>query len=994
MHFTTRPVVRFFVLCFVLLSVALAQSRAASPYTLLHGFAGAPSDGSGPQYNSNLATDGTFLYGVTMNGGTTNRGVLFKMNLSGSGYQVLHSFNGLSSIAIALGEHGITNDGVNPEGTPLLIGSTLYGTTSQGGANLFGIAYKINTDGTGFQLLHSFGTNNFPAGDGSLPQCSLVTDGTNLYGMTLRGTGAANDLGTIFKMDTNGDNYSILHNFGVQPNNGNTPQGSLIISGSTLYGMTLMGGTLSSGTLFQIGTTGLGFQIIHNFTGVLTDGSHPYGSPILSGTTLYGMTKDGGTNNLGCVFSVDVSGANFQFVHSFSLGTTWQPYGDVILSPSGVLYGMARDGGTNGIGLGTIFQVNTNGSSFQILHEFFFASPSNLTDGSSPVASLSLIGSKLYGMTPLGGSVHDAGVAFSFDPAGAGGGGGGGSGPTAGVKVTILPATAVKAGAQWQVNGGSSFKSGVTVTNLTAGAHVISFTTIPGFTTPAPQIVDLTLGTVFPVTGTYIAADVTKPVLKVVSPTSKTIATTNIFTASGTASDNVGLALVYYQLNGGAWIAADSSTSFTTWTAANLSLTPGVNVMKFYAKDLSGNLSPTNTVSFTYVVSAPLVVNLNIPGAGTFKPSLNGQLLQIGKAFTTSVKAAKGFAFVNWTGSTNTTSPKLTFVMASNLTFTANFKDSTRPVNVILSPTKNQNVTNAGPVATGRAMDNVGVAGVWFRVNSETWMPADLTDGTNWHTANLASQLVSGPNTISAFAQDAAGNASLTNTIAFTYTIPPSADWAPDSLKGLLASVTPATGSPEAVGFDVSNFSQSSTTNSTDPQDYGGGAYSYLKVDTNLAQLSLSFSLPPGNSNILGPIDLVFTNHYAGYFTNENGGDMGQISLSTTTAFVPATVTGKTISAVSSGSGKTVKIKLATATTFTKTPANNSSSGNSSGTYIFTRLSPVGCAFAFSFTSAADLGETAYLQLTFTSATGGTYVAMVFDSFGVLQDTDAGHFSM
>jgi len=93
-------------------SGALTQSRAAQ-YTLLHGFAGAPSDGNNPQFGT-LATDGTTLYGVTFNGGITNRGVVFKINVTGSGYQVLHSFSGLSSIAIVLGEHGITNDGVNP----------------------------------------------------------------------------------------------------------------------------------------------------------------------------------------------------------------------------------------------------------------------------------------------------------------------------------------------------------------------------------------------------------------------------------------------------------------------------------------------------------------------------------------------------------------------------------------------------------------------------------------------------------------------------------------------------------------------------------------------------------------------------------------------------------------------------------------------------------------------------------------------------------------
>ena len=989
MHFATRRVVRFVVVCFLLL-VALAQSRAASQYTLLHGFAGMPNDGSGPQYNANLATDGTTLYGVTLNGGITNRGVLFKIGVNGSGYQVMHYFNGLGFLDMLLGGTGNTNDGVNPEGTPLLIGSTLYGTTTQGGTNGLGTVYKINTDGSGFQLLHSFGVNTL-AGDGSRPQCSLVTDGTNLYGMTLSGSGSANDLGVIFKIDTNGANYSIIHTFGVQTNNGNGPQGSLIISGGTLYGMTQMGGILGSGTLFQIGTDGSGFQIIHHFTGTLADGAAPYGTPVLSGTTLYGMTSNGGANNVGCIFSVDVSGANFQFVHSFSLSTTWQPFGDVTLSADGTLYGMTHVGGTNGLGYGTIFQVNTNGSGFQILHTFFFAFPNNLTDGSTPSASLLLLNSQLYGMTYFGGSTNNAGAVFSFALSG---GGGGGGGTTGAFQVEILPATAVKAGAMWQVDGGAFLKSDAVAANLTAGPHTITFKAIKGWAAPSAKLLPVVANFTNFTTGTYAIVDTTKPILKVTSPTSKTSVNNGLFTASGTASDNVGVALVFYQLNGGAWTAADSSNSFTNWTVANLSLIPGVNTMKFYAKDLSGNVSTTNSVSFTYVVSAPLTVTINIPGAGTVTPNVNGQLEQIGKSLTLSVKAAKGFSFVNWTGSTNSSSTKLTFMMASNLTFTANFKDATRPVNVILSPTKSQKVTAAPFAATGKASDNVGVTAVWFRVNSGDWTSAVFADGTNWHTADLSSLLVSGPNTVSAYALDAVGNASLTNTIAFTYTPPPSVDWAPDSLPGIVALVTPAAGSVESVSFDPSSFAQTSTGNSTDPEDYGGGGYTYTKKDTNLAQLSLAFNLPPGNSNNVGPIDLVFTNHYAGYFTNESGGDTGQINLSAATIFVPTTVVGKTVSAVSGGNGKTIKIKLSTATAFTKTPANNSSSGSSSGNYTFERLSPVCLAFAFSFTSAADAGETAYVQLTFTSAKGGTYFAMVFDSSGFLQDIDMGNFTM
>jgi hypothetical protein len=136
----------------------------------------------------------------------------------------------------------------------------------------------------------------------------------------------------------------------------------------------------------------------------------------------------------------------------------------------------------------------------------------------------------------------------------------------------------------------------------------------------------------------------------------------------------------------------------------------------------------------------------------------------------------------------------------------------------------------------------------------------------------------------------------------------------------------------------------------------------------------------------------VFTNHYDGYFTN-NGGDTGGIHLQVATPSIPATIVGKTITAVSNGNGKSTKIKLAT-TTFTKTPANNSSSGASSGNYTFARLSPICGIATFVFTSAADVGQTAYVQLSFNSPNSGFYFVMIFDGAGNLLDTDTGNFLM
>jgi uncharacterized repeat protein (TIGR03803 family) len=966
MRHATIFFLRFFAVIFL---AAAVQSRAASQYTPLHGFAGGTSDGSGPV--GSLATDGTMLYGFTPFGGSASEGVFFKISTSGSGYQILHTFAGLSFFG---GTDG--NDGAIPRGTPLLIGSTLYGTTQFGGTNGNGTVFKIKTDGTGFQLLHSFNSS-----DAYAPQCALVTDGTNLFGMTPSSSGD----GAIFSIGTNGLGYHVLHNLSGTGNEGAAPQGSLLISGGILYGMTQLGGVTGSGTLFKIGTDGNGFQLVHNFTGTLTDGSHPYGSLIIANSTLFGTTSAGGGNNFGAVFSVDTSGTGFQILHSFSSADTWSPQGDLTLSGS-TLYGMARNSGLSLLGFGTIFQVNTDGSGFQIPHVFSY-SGLNLTDGSTPVGSLLLLGSQFFGMTQSGGSSHNAGALFSFTPTSSGGGGG----PVTALRVTIQPSTAVKAGAQWQVNGGPLFNSGALASNLTSGAHVVSYKAVTGFITPAPQIIDITAGVTNAITGTYGVADTAAPVLKIVSPTSKTVAISNLFTAIGTATDDSGVAGVYYQLNGGAWTPAATANGWSNWTA-NLNLTAGPNVLNVYAKDTNNNLSPTNAVTFTFTVNVPVTVNINIPGSGTVSPNLNGQIFPIGgKALKLGAKAAKGFAFVNWTGATNTSSSKISFVVESNLVFNANFKDITRPVDVILVPTKGQVLSNS--VASGRAMDNVGVTAIYYQLNGGDWAQANSGDGTNWQTADLSAQLLAGPNTISSYALDAAGNASLTNTIAFSYAVLAAADWAPNSLNGLLAAVSPNGGAAEALGFDQMTFSQTSSSNDGDPEDYGGGTYTYLKTDTNHAQLSLAFNAPPGNSNDVGAINLVFTNHYSGYFTNDSA-EFGGLNLLVANAVVPTTLVGKTLTAVSGNNGKTTKIKLTSATAFTKTPANNSSSGSSAGTYTFTRLSPLCVILSATFTSPADASQTAYLQLTYTSATSGSYFVMVFDNLGVLQDIDVGTFTM
>lgn len=76
---------------------------------------------------------------------------------------------------------------------------------------------------------------------------------------------------------------------------------------------------------------------------------------------------------------------------------------------------------------------------------------------------------------------------------------------TGGLQVTITPAGAVTAGAQWQVDGGAFQNSGATLTGITAGSHTLSFKTISGWATPAAQTVTINANATATASGTYAA---------------------------------------------------------------------------------------------------------------------------------------------------------------------------------------------------------------------------------------------------------------------------------------------------------------------------------------------------------------------------------------------------------------------------------------------------------------------------------------------------------
>lgn len=146
----------------------------------------------------------------------------------------------------------------------LVNGTTLYGTTYWGGANGNGTVFRMQLDGSGFSMLHHFGatrTNHggvFTNNGGAHP---IQFSGLTLWGKTLFGTtfsGGNSGNGTVFALLTNGTGFTIIHDFSATTgpssinSDGATPYAGLMISNDTIFGTARGGGTFGNGTVFSL----------------------------------------------------------------------------------------------------------------------------------------------------------------------------------------------------------------------------------------------------------------------------------------------------------------------------------------------------------------------------------------------------------------------------------------------------------------------------------------------------------------------------------------------------------------------------------------------------------------------------------------------------------------------------------------------------------------------------------------------------------------------
>jgi uncharacterized repeat protein (TIGR03803 family) len=260
----------------------------------------------------------------------------------------------------AVHHFGYSATGFRPAGSPIKASDgKLYGATVNGGSTGNGIVYSVNIDGSAYTVLHEFSNS-----DGYEPAGKLLeaSDGM-LYGACRFGD---SHLGSIYRMQKNGTNFQIIKTFLLD---GNVPVGGLIEDqAGILYGVHLYG-TTGGGGIFRMNRNGSGYLLLKEFP-TSGDLMFPYNGVVLSKGYLYGLCAYGGAENKGGVFRIRTDGSGYQVLHQFTAATGGGelPVGTPLIASNGKLYGAAAYGGANNEG--QLFSIDTTGTNFTVLHTF------------------------------------------------------------------------------------------------------------------------------------------------------------------------------------------------------------------------------------------------------------------------------------------------------------------------------------------------------------------------------------------------------------------------------------------------------------------------------------------------------------------------------------------------------------------------------------------------------------------------------------------------
>ncbi len=479
-------------------------------------------------------------------------------------------------------------------------------------------------------------------------------------------------------------------------------------------------------------------------------------------------------------------------------------------------------------------------------------------------------------------------------------------------------------GAQLQI--GTSYK--MTAKTKVKGFGLVSWTDGDGHVLTNSATLNFVMASNLTLIANF--GDTIKPVIDITSANTNANGIPSNFIVHGTASDNIGVTNVFYQLNKGTWRNAITTNNWKTWSA-DVELMPGGNVFNAYAVDSNGISSLPLTAQISYN-AAPL----SLSGLSAVVADTNNRALftvAFGKSTfsqfaldTNSINAVGNYTYsggggggtlkIKYTAPPSAVNKSQTFGLAF-LTATAAYASIT-----------NNTVTNSGYLqfspAANLALANVSGQLIWSissqgdgngllfqngKYTSQALLSGNTnggsytytqyspvgslfkltsTSGTAYVLANFA-----GTN-FGAYAEedyDNANNASGTDNGQFLVATQNPGGNAPATITNKNFEIFAGDGSfNEQFGADT--FSQDTLSTN---YDNAVGNYTYSLATTNIGQLNLAITEPPTLAGTNSAARLIFVGSNIGLFTNADG-TISTFVMTTATNLAPATITNTTLS--------------------------------------------------------------------------------------------------
>src|SRR5258706_2798445 len=343
------------------------------------------------------------LYGMTSQGGTNNKGVIFEFNPSDGSFNKKFDFDG-------------PNFGSTPFRDLTVSGSKLYGMTFSGGTGNLGVLFEFDPAATSNAVVNKINFDGTVHGSAPVGNLLLASNG-KLYGATH--SGGAKGTGILFEYTIGVSLINKVDFADAMDLNGNGayPGPALVQhANGKIYGFCEGGGFSGAGTLWEFDpTVGATTPFVKRFDFGGLSGYAPKSGMTLANGKLYGAAAGGGQTESGVIFSFEptlIAPSDLNKVLDFNLaGNGSYPENSMVQAPNGKLYGMTPDGGPTGWGV--LFEYDPTTKVYTKKIDF----DNSGTKGANPQGNLALASNGLlYGMTLTGGSVNQ-GIIFEYNPA-------------------------------------------------------------------------------------------------------------------------------------------------------------------------------------------------------------------------------------------------------------------------------------------------------------------------------------------------------------------------------------------------------------------------------------------------------------------------------------------------------------------------------------------------------------------------------------------------